>query len=429
MRSSRARSMRDCAASPPQQNPRRREPAAARRVRRRTSHRRRDRSVHPARKHRQYRRIARADPAAAVLLVPKPLVGGGRIAALGAVADCRARHPRFHRRDVVGCGDRLGRDALRPGCRRRRSAVRLASPRAGEGLDSRAAVQAIAEPSKSMLLGMWTTAATFYGLMFVDFPSLQELGRLVGHSMVVCGLATLFLVPATAAAHTSQACSARSCCPASQRGSTGIERPSSRHRSSRPCCLAPPPRASGSIRHSNGCDRSPMPPRSKRASLPRSACPVKSVSLSLRDAISNDCLRQMKRWPRGSRRSCRLSAWNRRPGCCRRSPLKPTALSASMRRASCLHTCRHRSRGAAVTAGFQPGAFDAFAERCPAIARSESAAHLRRIRVQRISRSHRPIHLPQRRRMDARHLCVSSNARGADGRSDRSSMPSIRRRR
>ena len=65
------------------------------------------------------------------------------------------------------------------------------------GLDPRAAVQAIAEPSKSMLLGMWTTAATFYGLMFVDFPSLQELGRLVGHSMVVCGLATLFLVPAT----------------------------------------------------------------------------------------------------------------------------------------------------------------------------------------------------------------------------------------
>ena len=65
------------------------------------------------------------------------------------------------------------------------------------GLDQREAVQAIAEPSKSMLLGMWTTAATFYGLMFVDFPSLQELGRLIGHSMVVCALATLFLVPAT----------------------------------------------------------------------------------------------------------------------------------------------------------------------------------------------------------------------------------------
>jgi predicted exporter len=65
------------------------------------------------------------------------------------------------------------------------------------GLTPREAVESTAGPSSSMLLGMWTTAATFYGLMFVDFPSLQELGRLVGHSMVVCGLATLFLVPAT----------------------------------------------------------------------------------------------------------------------------------------------------------------------------------------------------------------------------------------
>ena len=66
-----------------------------------------------------------------------------------------------------------------------------------KGLAPSEAVQATAGPSASMLLGMWTTAATFYGLMFVDFPSLRELGRLVGHSMVVCGLATLFFVPAT----------------------------------------------------------------------------------------------------------------------------------------------------------------------------------------------------------------------------------------
>ena len=43
---------------------------------------------------------------------------------------------------------------------------------------------------------MWTTAATFYGLMFVDFPSLQQLGALIGHSMVICGILTLVLVPA-----------------------------------------------------------------------------------------------------------------------------------------------------------------------------------------------------------------------------------------
>lgn len=51
-------------------------------------------------------------------------------------------------------------------------------------------------PSLSMLLGMWTTAATFYGLAVVDFPSLEELGLLIGHSMMVCGVLTLVLVPA-----------------------------------------------------------------------------------------------------------------------------------------------------------------------------------------------------------------------------------------
>lgn len=54
----------------------------------------------------------------------------------------------------------------------------------------------LAGPSTSMLLGMWTTAATFYGLAVVDFPSLEELGLLIGHSMMVCGVLTLVLVPA-----------------------------------------------------------------------------------------------------------------------------------------------------------------------------------------------------------------------------------------
>ena len=54
----------------------------------------------------------------------------------------------------------------------------------------------LAGPSSSMLLGMWTTAATFYGLTFVDFPSLQQLGLLIGHAMAICGVLTLVLVPA-----------------------------------------------------------------------------------------------------------------------------------------------------------------------------------------------------------------------------------------
>jgi predicted RND superfamily exporter protein len=64
------------------------------------------------------------------------------------------------------------------------------------GADPAAAIDGLGGPASSMLLGMWTTAATFYGLMFVDFPSLEQLGALVGHSMVLCGLLTLLLVPA-----------------------------------------------------------------------------------------------------------------------------------------------------------------------------------------------------------------------------------------
>jgi predicted RND superfamily exporter protein len=65
-----------------------------------------------------------------------------------------------------------------------------------EGLTPDAAVDRLAGPSSSMLLGMWTTAATFYGLALVDFPSLEQLGILIGHSMVLCGILTLIMVPA-----------------------------------------------------------------------------------------------------------------------------------------------------------------------------------------------------------------------------------------
>lgn len=65
-----------------------------------------------------------------------------------------------------------------------------------DGLSADEATVALEGPAASMLLGMWTTAATFYGLAVIDFPSLQELGLLIGHGMVLCGLLTLILVPA-----------------------------------------------------------------------------------------------------------------------------------------------------------------------------------------------------------------------------------------
>ena len=68
-----------------------------------------------------------------------------------------------------------------------------------EGLEPGAAVGALSGPSASMLLGMWTTAATFLGLVVVDFPSLQQLGLLIGAGMLACGVLTLFIVPAALA--------------------------------------------------------------------------------------------------------------------------------------------------------------------------------------------------------------------------------------
>jgi hypothetical protein len=64
------------------------------------------------------------------------------------------------------------------------------------GLKKSDAIASLGGPSASMFLGMLTTAATFYGLAFVDFPTLQQLGILIGHSMVACGILTLVLIPA-----------------------------------------------------------------------------------------------------------------------------------------------------------------------------------------------------------------------------------------
>ena len=64
------------------------------------------------------------------------------------------------------------------------------------GKQGQEAVASLGGPAGSMFLGMLTTAATFYGLVFVDFPTLRQLGLLIGHSMVACGILTLLLIPA-----------------------------------------------------------------------------------------------------------------------------------------------------------------------------------------------------------------------------------------
>ena len=73
-----------------------------------------------------------------------------------------------------------------------------------EGQSPEQAIRGLAGPSSSMLLGMWTTAATFLGLVVVDFPSLEQLGLLIGSSMIVCGVLTLLMVPASLSSRAQQ---------------------------------------------------------------------------------------------------------------------------------------------------------------------------------------------------------------------------------
>ena len=73
--------------------------------------------------------------------------------------------------------------------------VRFLEERA-RGADAEAATKSLATTVSSVLLGYITSVATFAALMLIDFPSLEELGRLVGLGMLLCAGLTLLLVPA-----------------------------------------------------------------------------------------------------------------------------------------------------------------------------------------------------------------------------------------
>jgi predicted RND superfamily exporter protein len=81
--------------------------------------------------------------------------------------------------------------------------VRYLEERA-RGLEMLDAITALGEPVVSMTTGFLTTAATFLAVTVVDFPSLRELGRLVGFGMVfgaVCTAAVVAALVPSKAAH------------------------------------------------------------------------------------------------------------------------------------------------------------------------------------------------------------------------------------
>jgi len=78
--------------------------------------------------------------------------------------------------------------------------VRFLEERA-RGASLEVATRRLSRTVSSVFLGFITTVATFAALMLVDFPSLEELGRLVAVGMLLSAGLTLFFVPAFLSFH------------------------------------------------------------------------------------------------------------------------------------------------------------------------------------------------------------------------------------
>jgi uncharacterized protein len=70
----------------------------------------------------------------------------------------------------------------------------LEERRGGASADE--AVRRMSGTASSVVLAQATTAATFFALLFIDFPPLQDLGSLVGLGILLCCGLTLLLLPA-----------------------------------------------------------------------------------------------------------------------------------------------------------------------------------------------------------------------------------------
>jgi predicted exporter len=69
------------------------------------------------------------------------------------------------------------------------------------GLSADDAITRVSATASSVVLAQLTTAATFLALLLIDFPTLQDLGSLVGLGIICCLVLTILLLPALLPAH------------------------------------------------------------------------------------------------------------------------------------------------------------------------------------------------------------------------------------
>ena len=267
---------------------------------------------------------------------------------------------------------------------------------------------------------MWTTAATFYGLMFVDFPSLQQLGLLIGHSMVVCGVLTLVMVPALLPRRAPRRRRSGTADAAARR----VDRQRHRARDSRrrgarrPVALG---LAATRLRDRSDA-RSPAigdRRRAARGAIGPTVRPAGRVYVVLAEGpISSRCCRRTSAWlsalsaddartSRSSRRRALLPSAGHAGATGRRDPqqrLSPTSVRASLR------AC---ARSRAIS---RPAAFDPFRRAAAAPARSAASADVRRLRRARPRRPRRTLRRPRTAPAGAGDVRVSGERRAGGSR-------------
>ena len=234
---------------------------------------------------------------------------------------------------------------------------------------------ALAGPSTSMLLGMWTTAATFYGLMFVDFPEpgaarpapraqhddLRRPDADHGAGAAPATGAQASVPRAGDAAPRGVDFTA----PARGAGDRGALRPRARHRRD------PDPREPDTRSPSLGHQR-----RTARIDIgPSSACRATCTLCWRKDRRSSRCCSVNERLDGSeSHRSFRLSRSSHRRAFCRRPRSRTHGRDGSGGARLSPETIRASLERARVANDFTPGAFEPFVERCPGCSTSTSGS-------------------------------------------------------
>jgi predicted exporter len=72
------------------------------------------------------------------------------------------------------------------------------------GWSGEEATRRMAGTASSVVLAQMTTAATFFALLFIDFPTLEDLGGLVGVGIILCCVLSLLLLPALLSPRTAR---------------------------------------------------------------------------------------------------------------------------------------------------------------------------------------------------------------------------------